>query len=757
MRSPNPFTLARCVATAALALLLAATAPAARADDLGQRAYALDGNALLTFDLRAPGTTTTTPLTGIAAGDSLLGVAIRPQTNGLYALGGNLGVNTLQLYSVSPDHGTATAIGSPFQYSDGLSTVSLSSGDWGVTFNPAVDRIRVVNDAGQNFRVNPNTGAPVDGDLGGAGGSVTGVNMDGPINGGTTTVSAAAYARPAANAVTTTIYTLDAATDSLYIQNPPNAGTQTNPTTLALGGSPYTVNAVKGLAMLPGIAPAVSNTPATGIAYASVRKDSTTRLVTIDLPTGGVTDLGPIGNGGPGIHGLAVLGESASHGRPALALIGSNLARFDTATPTTTTSVAVSGLTAGEQLVGIARRASTGQLLALGADASTEKATLYLLDPQTGVLTAIGAAGQLIYRTAVGAAYNFPASGYGFAINPTADRARIVTSVGWTARANPLTGAPVDGDTLAANVNPDADISGLPSGATGLAGAGYTDTVGGATATTLYTVDASSDRLYIQSPPNLGTQTTPASITLNGSALDVSTITGFDIPAEISVATPNTVATGKAYLATGTAGSTKLYTVDLSTGAATLLGPIGIGNQVSGLVVGIAPPPYAPLPTPTPALTPTPTPAPTPAPAPAPTPTPLAAPALTKLTVASSRLRTGKRPKGASKKVKTGTTLSVSVSTASTLTITIERLVAGKTSKGKCVKPTTKLRKAKSCKRPIAAGSITATAAAGSSTVAFSGKVKGKALKLGSYRLTVVAKNAAGASAARTLSLSIVR
>src|SRR5439155_1573089 len=64
---------------------------------------------------------------------------------------------------------------------------------YGFDLNPAADRVRVV--AGSlNFRVNPNTGAPIDGDNTGlTSGTVTGTNPDGPINTGTTNVDAAAY------------------------------------------------------------------------------------------------------------------------------------------------------------------------------------------------------------------------------------------------------------------------------------------------------------------------------------------------------------------------------------------------------------------------------------------------------------------------------------------------------------------------------------------------------------------------------------
>ena len=46
--------------------------------------------------------------------------------------------------------------------------------EWGFDFNPTVDRIRVVNDAGFNLRLHPDTGVIVDSDP-----NQPGVQLDG--------------------------------------------------------------------------------------------------------------------------------------------------------------------------------------------------------------------------------------------------------------------------------------------------------------------------------------------------------------------------------------------------------------------------------------------------------------------------------------------------------------------------------------------------------------------------------------------------
>ena len=102
---------------------------------------------LITFDSATPGTVTTVPITGMQAGETLLGIDQRPATGQLYGLG-----STNRLYLIDPATGVATAVSAaPFAALDGTA--------FGFDFNPTVDAIRVVSNNEQNFRLNPNTGA----------------------------------------------------------------------------------------------------------------------------------------------------------------------------------------------------------------------------------------------------------------------------------------------------------------------------------------------------------------------------------------------------------------------------------------------------------------------------------------------------------------------------------------------------------------------------------------------------------------------
>lgn len=556
--------------------------------------FAAEANAQTLFVLTTDGkfatTTVTNPgllstpitITGVTANDTLVAIDVRPQNQNLYALGVNTVANTVQLYLLSTVTGTAAPVGSAASFVNaGGGAVGLPATGWDIDFNPAADRLRVVNTSGQNFRMNPNTGAAVDGDLGGAAGSVAGVNMDGPINGATNTVGGAAYTnnRPN-NGNITTLYTL--AVDALYIQNPPNAGTETLVSGVVGAGS------VSGFDIAPGVNVASSNSAATsGVGVAVLKRAASSSLYTVDLATGVFTARGSLD-----VRSFAISTEVGA--AFALDATGPSLSRFDPATPGTTTTVSITGLNAGETLVGIDGRPQTGQTYGLGVNATANTATLYLIDPSSGALTVVGAAGSIAFVDAGGNAIDLPdpaTTGYGIDFNPTVDRLRVVTGSGLNFRVNPNTGAPVDGNlnntvTPPAGTNPDAPLNG---GSTSGQGTAYTNSyaqslTGGVT--TQYVFSSASDTLFIQNPPNAGTLTNGIPVTLGGSPLDLSGVNGFDIPSTVSVTSSGSAAAGQGWVLARVGGVTGLYRLDLATGAATSIGALGAGtSQSGGLVV----------------------------------------------------------------------------------------------------------------------------------------------------------------------------
>lgn len=230
---------------------------------------------------------------GLAANEQVVGIDFRPATGELYALG-----SFSRLYRLNVNTGMATIVGSPF-------ATPLSGSSFGFDFNPTVDRIRIVSDAGQNLRAHPDTGAvvAVDGNLQFVGGD--------PNFGATPNVVHAAYTNNFAGAMTTTLYGIDTALDILVIQNPPNAGGL-----VTVGSIGADMTDVGGFDI----------SGSTGIAYAVIRDAALAKSTfwTIDLQTGAGMMVGEIG-GGAIITAMAVVpapGSIAALGLAALATRG---------------------------------------------------------------------------------------------------------------------------------------------------------------------------------------------------------------------------------------------------------------------------------------------------------------------------------------------------------------------------------------------------------------------------------------------------
>jgi Domain of unknown function (DUF4394) len=161
--------LAPTLATITTAALLAACATAPM-EPLGPLAketiYAVTTtNQLVQFNAGQPQKTLSMKaLTGLAAGDTLLGIDYRVAKGQLFGLGARG-----QLYRIDTKTGAASTVGTP---------VGLPAGatEWGFDFNPTVDRIRVVSDSGFNMRLHPDTGAVVDADP-----NTPGLQMDGRL------------------------------------------------------------------------------------------------------------------------------------------------------------------------------------------------------------------------------------------------------------------------------------------------------------------------------------------------------------------------------------------------------------------------------------------------------------------------------------------------------------------------------------------------------------------------------------------------
>jgi hypothetical protein len=230
-------------------------------------------NILVTFNSATPGTISgTLPVTGLQPGETILGIDFRPATAVLYALG-----STSRLYTINIATGAATQVGT------GQFSTLLSGTEFGFDFNPVVDRIRVVSDADQNLRLNPDTGtiAGVDVNLAYAAGD--------PNAAANPNVVGAAYTNNGKGATTTTLFDIDSNLDILARQG-------------SVNGSPVSPNAGQ-LFTIGGLGADTSNLVGfdisqQAVAYASLTVGGVPQLYTINLTTGAATLVGQIGGSG---------------------------------------------------------------------------------------------------------------------------------------------------------------------------------------------------------------------------------------------------------------------------------------------------------------------------------------------------------------------------------------------------------------------------------------------------------------------------
>lgn len=223
-------------------------------------------NALVSFDSATPGTSSAAvAITGLAAGESILGIDVRPATGAIYGLG-----SAGNLYTLNATTGSATFVSLLTADATDLTSpyAGIAGTAFGIDFNPVVDRLRIVSASGQNLRVNVTTGATI---------------TDGALNiatpGQAPGVTAVAYNNNDNNPATgTTLFDIGSATDALYTQVPPNDGTL-----VLVGALNVNTSDVAGFDI----------SGATGVAFASLTSpDGASSLYSINLATGAASLIG---------------------------------------------------------------------------------------------------------------------------------------------------------------------------------------------------------------------------------------------------------------------------------------------------------------------------------------------------------------------------------------------------------------------------------------------------------------------------------
>ncbi len=224
------------------------------------------------------------------------------------------------------------------------------------------------------------------------------------------------------------------------------------------------------------------------------------------------------------------------------------LVQFTAAQPGDVTMTKISRISG--RVLGIDYRPTDGRLYAV-----TSANNLCTIDPVTGTA-----------RLVCSLTLSFDGgSRSGVDFNPQTDRLRILGSNGQNLRVHPDIGAAA-ADTGLAYGRRDRHVGKVPA----IVAVAYTNSVVGANETKTFDVDASLDILALQEPPNDGTLQTIGRL-----GVDFDSAAGFDILTDAQGG-------DHAFAVSGS----RLYSIDLASGAATLIGVVGSGNlRLIGLAV----------------------------------------------------------------------------------------------------------------------------------------------------------------------------
>lgn len=214
MKAGTRKRIAAAVAVMATSTALMLSAPgsgsAAPAATPNLRAFGItgDGTQMATFTTDRPNVLDwVRDVIGLSGDTALIGIDFRVQNGLMYGVGNKGGIYTIKTPPATADV-VITKV-SQLQY-------TLNGTNFGVDFNPAADRLRVISDNGQNLRHNLNDHT-----------TIQDLNLTTPpIEGTTKGVSAAAYTNNDLNGATaTTLFDISTTSDQVLIQSPANNGT----------------------------------------------------------------------------------------------------------------------------------------------------------------------------------------------------------------------------------------------------------------------------------------------------------------------------------------------------------------------------------------------------------------------------------------------------------------------------------------------------------------------------------------------------
>lgn len=484
------------------------------------------GQQLTSFNRNKPDTLVSQQtIRGLSNNDSLIGIDYRPADGKLYGVG-RLG----NIYVINPSNSQAELksklVADSTDTTLPFTSITGNEALMSVDFNPVADRLRVVGNDGQNLRINVDTGTTI---------------TDTVLNGSTTTatITSVAYTNSFAGTGSTRMFDIDVTGDRLYLQNPPNDGKLAESAPLGVnaeGSSSFDIDGITNQGY------AVLNVGGTNQFYkinlASLGTTTATTTLVGSLPTGltnirGIA-LKPASDAGITIHGLTA---------------NNQLLSFKAGKPNeVTTPVTITGLVSGDTILGIDYRQRVSK------ENATKSGLLYGLSKLGNVYTINRDTGVATLSTSIKAADGTPIalSGTTFAVdfNPVVDRLRVVSDTGQSLAVN------VDDGITAINGSINSSSVIPPK----VAAVAYTNSFSAETApsgTTLFDLDLANNLLATQNTMT-GQLTTIGTL-----GITLGNTTAFDIAGG-----DNGLAL--ASVTNGSANTSTLYRVNLTTGATTL-------------------------------------------------------------------------------------------------------------------------------------------------------------------------------------------
>ncbi len=516
-----------------------------------------DGAELVKFNADAPDNVESVGNIMVGTGETVVGLDFRPADGNLHAV-----TSSGRSLIVDPD----TALATEIQPITGEGTTP--EGDlFGVDFNPAANALRIIDNDGLNLRVPtaalvaPAPAEPVNTFVDGRMGYLQGV-------------TAAAYTNPNPPAMggSTELFAIDTDTDTLYLQSPPNNGIL-----VARGDLGVDAFAANGYD--------IAQVGTDNEHYALLSVGGAVGLYTLDATSGAATLRSALP--GDSYRGLIVESpdDDMSATREVFALLedGTNYT-VESYTYTVATGVLVAGdefdvvgLPAGETLIGLDLRSTS-----LQPDLDTgytvgRSGVIYSLEDDETVANQLNAtAFATLSFPPAPAPQALAGTNFGVDFNPRADLLRIVSDTGQNLRVN------LQADRMIAGADgvPVARAAGfafvdgttrLASPAPQIVATAYR--AAPSMGTFQFALDARDSALYRVAVPNDGALAPvgPLGVTLAADSEQSLDISGAD---DVSVLA--------ALRSAGQAQST-LYRVNLGTGTATAVGPIGSAGPVNAV------------------------------------------------------------------------------------------------------------------------------------------------------------------------------